>query len=50
MGERTYKVMRNAGAANIVLGIISIVAGVTTGVILVISGAKLLAQKGKILF
>ena len=34
MTEKTYKVMGLAGGANIAIGIISIVVGVTTGIIL----------------
>ena len=34
MTEKTYKVMGLAGGANIAIGIISIVIGVTTGIIL----------------
>lgn len=50
MEEKTYKVMNGAGAMNIVLGIIALAVGVATGVLLIISGAKLLAGKAKILF
>ncbi|MBQ8261483.1 MAG: hypothetical protein IJZ00_04275 [Lachnospiraceae bacterium] len=50
MEERTYKVLRGAGAANITLGIVSLVVGVATGVLLIISGAKLLASKKNIMF
>ncbi len=50
MEEKTYKTMNGAGALNIVLGIVAIVTGVATGVLLIISGAKLLAGKTKILF
>ena len=42
MTEKTYKVMGLAGGANIAIGIISIVVGVTTGIILLVSGGKLL--------
>ena len=34
-----------AGGANIAIGIISIVVGVTTGIILLVSGGKLLGAK-----
>lgn len=45
--ERAYKIMGNAGAANLAIGIIMIIAGVTSGVILLISGANLFrAKKG----
>ncbi len=50
MEEKTYKTMNGAGALNIVLGAIAIVTGVTSGVLLIITGAKLLAGKSKILF
>ncbi len=50
MEEKTYKTMRGAGSLNIILGVVAIVAGVASGVLLIISGAKLLAGKSKILF
>jgi len=49
-GEKVYKVMRSSGALNIVAGVISIVVGVSVGILMVISGARLLANKGKIMF
>ena len=50
MEEKVYKTMNGAGALNITLGVVSLVAGVTAGILLIISGAKLLAGKSKILF
>ena len=50
MDERIYKIMSRSGALNIVIVVISIVAGLTSGVLLLISGGKLLAGKSKILF
>lgn len=50
MEEKTYKVMARGGALDITLGVIAIVAGVAGGVMLIISGAKLLSAKSKILF
>lgn len=50
MEEKLYKTMNGAGAMNIVLGVITLAAGITSGVLLIISGAKLLAGKSKILF
>ena len=50
MEEKTYKTMRKSGALNIVAGILSIVTGITGGVLLIISGGKLLAGKTKIMF
>lgn len=49
-GEKVYKVMRGAGAMNIVAGVISIVVGVSLGILMIISGARLLAHKSKIMF
>ena len=50
MEEKTYKTMSGAGALNIILGAVVITVGVASGVLLIISGAKLLAGKSKILF
>ncbi len=46
MEEKIYKTMSGSGALNIV----TLVAGITGGVLLIISGAKLLSSKSKILF
>ena len=43
MEEKIYKIMRGAGALNIVLGI-------AAGVLLIISGGKLVSGKSRILF
>lgn len=48
--EKIYKTMRNSGSACIVTGIISIVLGVTTGIIMIVFGAKLLKRKDEIVF
>lgn len=50
MEEKIYKIMRGTGALNIVLGVISLVVGITAGVLLIISGGKLVAGKSRILF
>lgn len=50
VGEKEYKTMSGAGALNIVIGIVSLCVGVASGVLLIISGAKLLARKSKIMF
>lgn len=50
MEEKIYKTMGGAGALNISVGVVILVAGITSGVLLIISGAKLLAGKSKILF
>ncbi|MCI8293752.1 MAG: hypothetical protein HFH53_09520 [Hespellia sp.] len=48
--EKAYKTMTSAGAANIVVGIIMIVAGLTAGIITVVQGGRLLKNKGGITF
>lgn len=50
VGEKEYKTMSGAGALNIVVGIVSLCVGVASGVLLIISGAKLLARKSQIMF
>lgn len=50
MEEKAYKVMSRSGALNITLGVIAIVTGVASGVLLIIAGARLLATKSKLLF
>lgn len=50
MEEKIYKTMAGSGALNIVFSVISIVVGIAGGVLLIISGAKLLAGKSKIMF
>ncbi len=50
MDEKVYKVMGGAGAANIAIGVIVIVTGVVSGIMLLIYGARLLANRSKILF
>lgn len=48
--ERIYKTMRNAGAANIAVGIVIASVGLTAGIITIISGAILLKKKSEITF
>lgn len=50
MEEKVYKIMNGAGAMNIVLGVISLAVGIACGVLLLVSGAKLLSGKSKLLF
>ena len=49
MDEHTYKVLGGTGALNIAFGVISIVAGIATGVLLIVSGAKLLGSRKRII-
>lgn len=50
MNEKLYKTMGVAGAGNLTIGIISIVTGVVSGILLIISGARLLKKRSEILF
>ena len=50
MEEKTYKTMNGAGAINLFFCIVTMVVGVTAGILLIVCGAKLLAGKTKILF
>ena len=49
MDEHTYKVLGGTGALNIAFGIISIIAGISVGVLLIISGAKLLGSRKRVI-
>jgi len=50
MEEKVYKLMGKSGAWNIALGVVVITIGLASGILLLISGAKLLANKNKIIF
>jgi len=49
MSEKIYKTMKSAGGANLVLGIIIMVTGISTGVMMIVHGARLLKCKNKVL-
>ncbi len=48
--ERVYRTMRNTGAANITVGIIMIVVGLTAGIMTIVTGANLLKRKSELNF
>lgn len=50
MEEKVYKTMGRSGALSIVVGVVSIVTGLAGGVLLIVSGARLLSRRTKILF
>ena len=50
MNERTYKIMSHAGSGGIALGIIVLVTGIAAGVLMIVSGTKLLKRKTEITF
>ena len=49
MNEKVFKTVANAGIANLVMGIIVMVTGITSGVLLIINGAKLIKSKGDLM-
>lgn len=50
MNEKVYKAMKHAGVFNIIMGILMIAAGIACGILSIISGAKLIKTKSKIMF
>lgn len=48
MKDRVYSTLTGAGALNIVVGIITLITGLTTGIILIVNGGKLLSRRDKI--
>lgn len=45
MNEKTYRTMSRVGGGSIALGVISILIGITTGVLMILGGACLMKQK-----
>jgi hypothetical protein len=50
MGEKLYRSLTTSGAGNIAVGIIIIVAGVATGVVAIVNGARMLINRKNITF
>lgn len=48
--EKAYKTMKHSGALSIAMGIVVIVTGVVSGVLMISSGGKLLANKRHIVW
>ena len=49
MNEKVYKTIGFSGAANLALGICILITGITSGILLILNGAKLLKSKKEIL-
>ena len=50
MEEKVYKTMKATGISNLIIGILLIVFGVTSGVAVIVNGAKLLRGKKDLMF
>lgn len=50
MMEKIYHTMKSVGVWNLVLGILMILAGVVSGILLILNGAKLLKKKSDLMF
>ena len=49
MNEKIYKPMSRTGACSITVGIVTLVTGITAGVLMIVSGSRLLKRKSDIL-
>ncbi len=50
MMEKIYHTMKSVGVWNLVMGILLIVAGMVSGILLILNGAKLLKKKSDLIF
>lgn len=48
--EKTYKLMGRVGGGTLALGIIVLVTGVVTGILMIVNGARLLKGKSELMF
>ncbi len=49
MNEKIYKTMGSAGAAGIAVGIVVLVTGIASGILMIVHGAKLLQSRMNLL-
>ena len=49
MNEKIYKTMASSGAGSLALGIVVLVTGLVTGILMIVNGARLLRRKSEIL-
>ncbi|MBQ1688509.1 MAG: hypothetical protein II073_04420 [Lachnospiraceae bacterium] len=50
MEEKVYKSMAAIGIANLVTGILVIIAGIAAGVVIIVNGAKLIKRRSDLTF
>ncbi len=48
--EKVYNAMKSVGIWNLVLGILSVIAGCLAGALLIVNGVRLLHKKKELLF
>lgn len=49
MNEKVYKTMARTGACSLAVGIVTLVIGIASGILMIIGGARLLKRKSEIL-
>ncbi len=49
MNEKVYKTMGSAGAVNLAVGIVVLVCGIVSGILLIVQGGKLLKKRKHVL-
>ena len=49
MNEKIYKTRASSGAGSLALGIVVLVTGLVTGILMIVNGARLLKRKSEIL-
>ena len=49
MNEKIYKTISRTGACSFAAGIVTLVIGITAGVLMIVSGSRLLKRKSEIL-
>lgn len=50
MSEKTYRMMARIGGGSIALGVIVLVTGIATGILMIVNGARLLRHKSELTF
>ena len=50
MNERAYNTMTGVGAGNLAIGIILLVVGLASGILMIVNGGRLLKAKSDLMF